>query len=272
VLVAVTDHAAERFRQRVRGTLDARTEVAARVGRAWAAGDYTREPPPGAAAQRGSVYVREGDIVYVCLEDKPRGELVVVTLWRGNSRSAGGRLPAGRVPRDDTVSRTPSTGTDTGGNLRHMGFMDKAKKMAEQAQAKLDDAQKQFNSGQQSGMSAGAPAVEYDKHGRPIASEAPPAAPPHGDPLAGGSQAPPAPATPGVPPTDPGAPVEATAPSPPPVAQPAVPPTGSAPPPAADAPAPQAPPARPESDAADEDRNHPSYAPPKLSSGDPLAG
>ena len=26
-----------------------------------------------------------------------------------------------------------------------MGFMDKAKKMAEQAQAKLDEAQKQFN-------------------------------------------------------------------------------------------------------------------------------
>jgi hypothetical protein len=81
VLVAVTDHAAERYRQRVRGTLDAKTEIAARVGRAWAAGDVSREPPPGAAAQRGSVYVREGDIVYVCLEDKPRGELLVVTLW-----------------------------------------------------------------------------------------------------------------------------------------------------------------------------------------------
>ena len=114
MLVAVTDHAAERFRQRVRGTLDARTEVAARVGRAWAAGDYTREPPPGAAAQRGSVYVREGDIVYVCLEDKPRGELVVVTLWevtpgaqaggcppaasRGTTRSAGRRAPE-PIPR-----------------------------------------------------------------------------------------------------------------------------------------------------------------------------
>jgi hypothetical protein len=33
-----------------------------------------------------------------------------------------------------------------------------------------------------------------------------------------------------------------------------------------------APPARPEADAPDEDRNNPSYAPPKLSSGDPLAG
>jgi hypothetical protein len=26
--------------------------------------------------------VRDGDIVFVCLEDKPRGELVVVTLWQ----------------------------------------------------------------------------------------------------------------------------------------------------------------------------------------------
>jgi hypothetical protein len=81
VLVAVTDHAAERYRQRVRGTLDARTEVVARVSRAWAAGAVSYDPPPGAAAQRGSVYVRDGDIVYVCLEDRPRGELVVVTLW-----------------------------------------------------------------------------------------------------------------------------------------------------------------------------------------------
>ena len=38
-LVAVTDHAAERYQQRVRGALDARTEVAARAGRALAAGE-----------------------------------------------------------------------------------------------------------------------------------------------------------------------------------------------------------------------------------------
>jgi hypothetical protein len=91
LLVSVTDHAVERYRQRVRGTLDARTEIAARVGRAWAAGSVSHDPPPGAAAQRGSVYVREGDIVYVCLEDRPRGELVVVTLWEQ------GETPA--VPR-----------------------------------------------------------------------------------------------------------------------------------------------------------------------------
>jgi hypothetical protein len=81
VLVSVTDHAAERYRQRVRGTLDARTEVAARVGKAWAAGDVSRDPPPGAAAQRGSVYVTDRDITFVCLWDRPRGELLVVTLW-----------------------------------------------------------------------------------------------------------------------------------------------------------------------------------------------
>ena len=38
-------------------------------------GAVSREPPPGAAAQRGSVYVRDGGIVFVCLEDRPRGEL-----------------------------------------------------------------------------------------------------------------------------------------------------------------------------------------------------
>jgi hypothetical protein len=99
VLVAVTDHAAERYRQRVRGTLDARTEVASRVSRAWAAGDVSREPPERsgdereaggrrAAAQRGSVYVRDGDVLFVCLEDRPRGELVVVTLWEEGEGAA----------------------------------------------------------------------------------------------------------------------------------------------------------------------------------------
>ena len=41
-LVAVTDHAVERYGQRVRGTLDPRTEIAARVGRALAAGRVER--------------------------------------------------------------------------------------------------------------------------------------------------------------------------------------------------------------------------------------
>lgn len=61
-----------------------------------------------------------------------------------------------------------------------MGFMDKAKKMAEQAQEKLDDVQKQFN---ESPGARGAtpppdaPITEYDKHGRPV-GETPASTPP----------------------------------------------------------------------------------------------
>ena len=129
-----------------------------------------------------------------------------------------------------------------------MGFLDKAKKLAEQAQTKLDEAQKQFNQSQPGGGSPPGPAVEYDKHGRPIPREepvpaAPGQAPPHGDPLAGESTAPPAPP-------------QAAAPAPPQAAAPA--------------PSLAAPPVGPEG-GVEEDRNHPSYAPPKLSSGDPLA-
>ena len=112
-----------------------------------------------------------------------------------------------------------------------MGFMDKAKKMAEQAQTKLDEAQKQFNE-RQGPAGGGGPAVEYDDHGRPIPSSPPPegVTPPHGDPT-GASAPPPAPAPP-------------------------APPTAAPP---SDGPG------------VEEDRNRPSYAPPKLSSGDPLA-
>ena len=77
MLVAVTDHAVERYLQRVRGALDARAEVLARVSRALAAGRLE----PG---ERGAVLVRDldrPDLVYVCLQDRPRGELLVVTLW-----------------------------------------------------------------------------------------------------------------------------------------------------------------------------------------------
>jgi hypothetical protein len=75
MLVAVTDHAAERFRQRVRGTLEPKTEIAARVARAHAEGRVQ-------AGSRGTVLVRDlkrRDLVYVCRSGD--GELVVVTLW-----------------------------------------------------------------------------------------------------------------------------------------------------------------------------------------------
>jgi hypothetical protein len=83
-LVSVTDHAVERYRQRVRGALDARTEVAARVSAAVQAG----RTAPG---ERGALLVRDvqrPDLVYVCMEDRPRGELVVVTLWEEGDNAA----------------------------------------------------------------------------------------------------------------------------------------------------------------------------------------
>jgi len=90
VLVAVTDHAAERFRQRVRGTLDPKAEIVERVSRAWQAGNLRPGPPQ----QRGTVDVLDLDdrsVIFVCRHDRPRGELVVITLWEEGD--------AARVPR-----------------------------------------------------------------------------------------------------------------------------------------------------------------------------
>ena len=100
VLVAVTDHAVERFRQRIggrSGEVDARPEIIARVTRAWDAGRVEREPPPGATGARGSVYVRDlvdRSLIFVCRHDEAAGELVVVTLWE----QPGGPAPP-RVER-----------------------------------------------------------------------------------------------------------------------------------------------------------------------------
>jgi hypothetical protein len=77
VTIAVTDHAVERYLQRVRGALDPRPEIAGRVRRAYEAGRV-------ADGDRGAVLVRDldrPDLVYVCMHDRPRDELVVVTLW-----------------------------------------------------------------------------------------------------------------------------------------------------------------------------------------------
>jgi hypothetical protein len=133
-LPVVTDHAVERYLQRVRGVLDAKPEIAGRVARAWAAGLVE----PG---EKANVRVRDvdrADIVYVCRHDRPRGELIVVTLW------------------------------DERGYSRPMSFLDKAKKLAEQAQTKLDEAQKQFNDRQSGGQQSSGPAPEYDSAGRPV--------------------------------------------------------------------------------------------------------
>lgn len=105
-LVAVTDHAAERFRQRVgsrTGALDVKPEIVERVVRAVEAGRSTTEPPPGATGSRGSVYVRDvvdRSVVYVC---RPAdGELLVITLWE----QEGGIAPP-RVPRRFTNALKP---------------------------------------------------------------------------------------------------------------------------------------------------------------------
>ena len=90
-LVAVTDHAAERFRQRVgtrTGAIDVKTEVASRVTRAWGAGRVDAEPPPGAKASRGALYVRDlvdRAVVFVCRYDAAAREALVITLWEGEA-------------------------------------------------------------------------------------------------------------------------------------------------------------------------------------------
>jgi hypothetical protein len=81
-----------------------------------------------------------------------------------------------------------------------MGFMDKAKKLAEQAQEKLDEAQKNFNKSDSPQAPAQGEGVRYDEHGRPI-QDAPPAgaaAPPAAEPTQEqpAADAPPPPAKP----------------------------------------------------------------------------
>jgi hypothetical protein len=103
VTIAVTDHAVERFRQRVpsrTGELDARPEITARVSRAWQAGRVSDTPPdPSTNEPRGAVYIADlldRDVIFVCRHDAPAGELVVITLWAGAAalyrRAARARL------------------------------------------------------------------------------------------------------------------------------------------------------------------------------------
>lgn len=95
MLVAVTDHAAERFRQRVRGTLDEKTEVASRVARAHSAGRVEE-------GTRGTVLVRDLErrgLVYVCRADAR--ELVVVTLWEEGDDAAVPKRFTDALRRDE---------------------------------------------------------------------------------------------------------------------------------------------------------------------------
>jgi hypothetical protein len=101
VLVAVTDHAADRLRQRVRGTLDAKTEVASRVARAYAAGRHE-------SGERGSVQVSDlerRDLVFVCRVDGD--ELVVITLWERGEDAAVPKRFTDALRRDTPPSAQP---------------------------------------------------------------------------------------------------------------------------------------------------------------------
>jgi hypothetical protein len=95
MLVAVTDHAAERFRQRIRGSLSEKTEVASRVAKAYAARRFVD-------GERGTALVRDlerPDIVYVC---RPEGEeLVVVTLWEEGENAEVPRRFTDALRQDD---------------------------------------------------------------------------------------------------------------------------------------------------------------------------
>jgi hypothetical protein len=134
-----------------------------------------------------------------------------------------------------------------------MGFMDKAKQMAEQAQKKLDEVQQDFNKSQTSQqMKDAGPAPQYDKHGRPV-QPAEPEAPAS------------APAPPPAAPAEPAAAAEAAAPAP------EAAPAAAAPPPQAEAAAPPPSPAPPPGPA-EKDDSADEGGPPKMTSGDPLAG
>jgi hypothetical protein len=95
VLFEVTDHAADRYRQRIRGTMQAKAEITTRVSHAYDAGRVETGP-------RGETLVRDRQLpglIFVC---KPTdGRLLVITLWEDDDAAA-------RVPKryTDALRRT----------------------------------------------------------------------------------------------------------------------------------------------------------------------
>ena len=82
MLVEVTRHAEDRYRQRVRGTLEARTEIARRVSQAYEAGRVEEGP-------RHEVLVRDRQLpglIFVCRAEG--GSLIVITLWEDDDAAA----------------------------------------------------------------------------------------------------------------------------------------------------------------------------------------
>jgi hypothetical protein len=101
MLVAVTDHAITRYRQRVRGSLDERVEIASRVAAAHAAGRVE----PG---ERGAVLVRDlsdRELVFVCRPE--REELVVITLWERGDQPAVPKRFTDALRRSDAAVESP---------------------------------------------------------------------------------------------------------------------------------------------------------------------
>jgi hypothetical protein len=95
VLITVTNHAAERYRQRVRGSLEEKLEVAASVARG-------REAGLVESGTGGTILIRDPDrpdLVYVCRPDG--SDLVVVTLWEEGENAAVPRRFTDVLRRDD---------------------------------------------------------------------------------------------------------------------------------------------------------------------------
>jgi hypothetical protein len=95
VLISVTNHAAERYRQRVQGSLEEKLAVAAAVARGREAGLIE-------AGDAGSILIRDPErreLVYVCRPDG--NDLVVVTLWEEGENPAVPRRFTDALRRDD---------------------------------------------------------------------------------------------------------------------------------------------------------------------------
>ncbi len=90
MLIAVTDHAAERFRQRIgssSGEVDVKPEIVRRVAAAVEAGRIEE-------LERGNARVRDlrdRSLIYVCRREG--AELIVVTLWERDDGVGGARVP-----------------------------------------------------------------------------------------------------------------------------------------------------------------------------------
>jgi hypothetical protein len=104
MLVAVTDHAAERFRQRVgsTGAVDVKPEIVRRVSAALDAGRVDEQP-------QGTIRVhdeRDRSLIYLCRREG--AELIVVTLWEREDGVIPPRVPrrfTDALRRDDERTR-----------------------------------------------------------------------------------------------------------------------------------------------------------------------